>query len=160
MIDVIDNFLPPEKFYSLQKMFFSKTFPWFWGGEKVKGIDNYPYNWQMCHNFYQYSIPHSNQDIGSVIETLKPNAIHKIKANLTFYTPQVYEHGLHTDVEDFECTTAIYYLNTNDGYTIFEDGTKVESVANRIVKFPSFIKHSGTTCTNKRRRIVLNLNYF
>jgi len=159
VIKVIDNFLSPEKFDILQSMFFSKTFPWFWGDEKVRGIDNLN-NWQLSHNFYQYSIPYSNQDIGSVIETLNPNAIHKIKANLTFYTPKIYEYGFHTDVENFVCNTAIYYLNTNDGYTIFEEGDKVESVANRMIIFPSYMYHTGTTCTNKKRRIVLNLNYF
>ena len=30
---------------------------------------------------------------------------------------------------------AIFSLNTCDGYTKFKDGTKVESVANRIVIF-------------------------
>ena len=46
------------------------------------------------------------------------------------------------------------------GYTSFEDGTKVESVENRFVTFDSDIKHSGTTCTNQKVRLVLNINYF
>ena len=56
--------------------------------------------------------------------------------------------------------TSILYLNTNDGYTIFEDGTKIESVENRLVTFDSHIKHSGTSCTNQKVRLVLNMNYF
>ena len=56
-------------------------------------------------------------------------------------------------------TTGIYYVNTNDGYTVFEDGTKIDSVANRICIFPYYLKHSGTTCTNANRRIALNINY-
>ena len=55
--------------------------------------------------------------------------------------------------------TAILYINTNDGYTVFEDGTKIDSVANRICIFPYYLKHSGTTCTNANRRIALNINY-
>jgi len=156
---VIDNFLPTEKFGPLQEMFLSKSFPWYWGSEKVLGAPSF-YNYQLCHTFYENNVTMSNWDIRSVIETLKPNAIHRIKANLTLYTPEIYEYGLHTDVKEFECNTAVYYLNTNDGYTIFEDGAKVESVANRIVIFPSRMRHTGTTCTNAKRRIVLNLNFF
>ena len=51
-------------------------------------------------------------------------------------------------------------MNSNDGYTLFEDGTKVESVANRLVRFPASIKHTGTTCTNANRRVLINFNWF
>ena len=50
-------------------------------------------------------------------------------------------------------------MNTNNGYTEFEDGTKVESVANRFVSFPEKMKHRGTSCTDKKTRIVININY-
>ena len=74
-------------------------------------------------------------------------------------TSKIVEHGFHTDVQ-YKCKTGILYLNSNDGYTSFEDGTKVESVENRFVTFDSNIKHSGTTCTNQKVRLVLNINYF
>ena len=56
-------------------------------------------------------------------------------------------------------TTSIFYVNTNNGYTVFEDGTKVESVANRMLTFPSNLKHCGTSCTDKNIRSVINFNY-
>ena len=55
--------------------------------------------------------------------------------------------------------TAIFYINTNNGYTYFEDGQKIESIENRMVMFPSNIPHAGATCTDEDRRVVLNLNY-
>jgi len=73
----------------------------------------------------------------------------------------------HSDLNhDFEedvashWTTAILYMNTNNGYTKFEDGTKVESVANRMITFPANMKHSGTSCTDEKTRVVINFNYF
>ena len=57
-------------------------------------------------------------------------------------------------------TTSIFYVNTNNGYTKFEDGTKVESVANRMVTFPTNMKHTGTSCTDEKMRIVINFTYF
>ena len=59
-----------------------------------------------------------------------------------------------------QLTTSIFYVNTNNGYTKFEDGTKVESVANRMVIFPSNMKHIGTSCTDEKTRVVINFNYF
>jgi len=51
-------------------------------------------------------------------------------------------------------------MNTNNGYTKFEDGTKIESVANRMVFFSSNMKHTGTSCTDEKIRVVINFNYF
>ena len=56
--------------------------------------------------------------------------------------------------------TSIFYVNTNNGYTLFEDGTKVESVANRMLTFPTNMKHTGTSCTDSQTRIVINFNYY
>ncbi len=47
-----------------------------------------------------------------------------------------------------------------DGYTEFEDGTKVECVANRLVWFPSDIKHRGVSQLDTKVKSVINLNYF
>ena len=56
--------------------------------------------------------------------------------------------------------SAVYYLNTSDGYNLFEDGPKVNSVENRIVIFDSNMRHTGTSCTNESGRLVMNINYF
>ena len=56
-------------------------------------------------------------------------------------------------------TTAIFYINTNNGYTEFENGEKIESVANRLIMFPSNIKHRGVTQTDEQTRIMINFNF-
>ena len=50
-------------------------------------------------------------------------------------------------------------MNTNNGYTEFENGVKIESVANRLITFPAGMKHRGTSCTDKKIRVVINFNY-
>ena len=55
--------------------------------------------------------------------------------------------------------TSIFYLNTNNGYTYFEDGSKVKSIANRFVIFPCYMSHGGASCTDNDNRVVLNINY-
>ena len=55
--------------------------------------------------------------------------------------------------------TGIFYLNSNDGYTHFNGGKRVESVANRMVIFPRETMHSGTTSTTDHRKVI-NFNWF
>ena len=89
---------------------------------------------------------------------LKVCSIHRIKANLNLRTPKIIKHGFHRDGTG-SFMVAIYYVNTNDGYTEFEDGTQVESIENRLLVFDSSLKHTGTTCTNAKVRCVINFNY-
>lgn len=159
--EIIDNFLPEDIFRSIQSMFFRIDFPWFFCDVLYKmefsceELDNY----QFSHTFYNKNRLVSEWNIEPIIEYLKVNAIVRVKANLNPRTPKIIKHGFHTDNE-LNCKTAIYYVNTNNGFTEFEDGTMVESVENRVVVFNSNLLHTGTTCTDQKRRIVVNLNYF
>ena len=78
------------------------------------------------------------------------------------------ESQLHSDLEKNaptihkidQWTTAIFYINDGNGYTKLEDGTIVESKANTLLTFSSDTKHLGATCTDEKRRVLINLNYF
>jgi hypothetical protein len=93
-----------------------------------------------------------------IINLLNPLALIRVKANLLTKTNEIIKHGFHVD-QDFKCTTAIFYVNTNNGYTEFESGEKVYSEENKLVIFDTFLKHSGTTCTDTNERIVINFNF-
>ena len=165
-IKVIDNLLDEEYFKQLQNQFMSPEVPWVYADNVIGAEDlrcDPKYNYQFALNIYRDFSPQSQ-----AFEMLQPLVIHpklnvvglfSIKANMNIATEEIHEHGLHTDAM-FNCRTAVFFLNTNNGYTLFEDGTKVESVANRIVTFPSNMEHSGTSCTDEKRRLVINLNYF
>ena len=59
-----------------------------------------------------------------------------------------------------EMKTAVFYINTNDGYTEFENGVRVSSVANRVCIFDSNLNHRGTTHSEGgHQRVVVNFNY-
>lgn len=161
-----DNFLSENEFIELNKVLYSSNFPWFAGKvlhDNESIVDN-KYNFQLYHSFFLN--PTTTSNFLSVVEPLytKLNAgiLSRIKANLNPATDKNIEHGMHIDTQDENIakvqTTAVYYVNTNNGYTLFEDGTKINSVANRIVKFPSYMKHTGSTSTDTQR-IVINLNY-
>ena len=87
----------------------------------------------------------------------------RVKANLrTLYKGSQDNQGIyyHRDYEEVGCSTAIFYVTTNNGYTIFkETGEKVDCVANRLVKFDTKLEHAGISANDSKQRIVINFNY-
>ncbi len=161
-----DNFLKQEEFDKIQKLMGEPSpFPWFYADRIVfeDDVDKF----QFIHAFYDNHMPMSpfSNELDSIINIIQPFSIVKIRAKLLTRTPEIVESTFHVDIPLLEenlkqWTTSIFYINTNNGYTKFEDGTIVESVANRMLSFPANMKHCGTSCTNERRRIVINFNYF
>ena len=85
----------------------------------------------------------------------------KMKLNLNPRRSTIMEHGFHVDNDLPKAKTAVLYFNDNNGYTLFEKtGEKVYSKENRIVIFDNDLKHTGTTCTDKKRRVVMNINFY
>ena len=176
-ISVYDNYLDPRDFKKIQSvMMDDPDFPWNWCEHTVR--NQFQNDGTLLENNYQYVHIFMNKItlfenrlskyitiLQPLIELIGAVAWIRIKANANPRTEKIVISGFHQDVTErrlLECepTTAIFYLNTNDGYTIFEeDGTKVNSVANRICFFPHWMYHSCTTCTNANRRIALNLNF-
>ena len=164
MVKIEENFLDTNLFKNIQELFLSKQIPWMYGeilnehelNSNTSHLDNY----QFGHMLYTYDQPVSNhfQQIIPILNSINLSSVCKIKVNMNPRTSKRVKHGFHVDVP-FKCKTSILYLNTNDGYTLFEDGTKVESVENRLVTFDSHMKHTGTSCTNQRVRLVMNINY-
>ena len=83
----------------------------------------------------------------------------RIKCNLYPATETLREHAFHIDNKSSH-VAAIFSLNSCDGYTRFEDGTKVDSVANRLFFFDGGIPHSSTTTTNVPARFNINFNFY
>jgi hypothetical protein len=83
----------------------------------------------------------------------------RIKANFSAKTNELVEYGHHIDYKN--CMTSIFYVNSNDGYTIFKKNKKIiKSEENKFISFKSNLEHAGTTCTDENCRIVINFNYF
>ena len=160
-MEITDNFLDKETFKSIQDLMLNDSFDWYYTTSVTfeKVIRN---EFQFIHIFYQFGQPRKSYSvIHPIIKKINPFCLVRIKANLLTITPKIKEFDFHTDYKNKQnLTTAILYLNTCNGYTIFKDGTKVESVANRLLEFDSQLEHTGTTCTDKNVRAVINLNYF
>ena len=157
-MEVIDNFLSEDEFKNLRRYIASTEFPWYFG--KIL-TGNQSSEAQFVHTFYVNDTPtHTWPNVEFFRLKLNMASLVRIKVNLNPKTEtlKVYKDAFHIDYPDI--TTAVFYLNTCDGYTLFEDGTKVDSVENRIVIFDSNMRHTGTNCTNEVGRLVMNINYF
>ena len=168
MIDIKDNFLPIREFEQMHSELMAWNFPWY-ASKVVNGSDqNADYNMQFTHLFYERYSPVDDtiNILHPVLRIIQPISIFKIKANIMPNQGKIIEHGYHHDVTDSEfhpikdhMKTSILYMNTNNGFTKFEDGTIIESVANRFVTFPNHTEHTGTTTSDSDYRLVINFNY-
>jgi hypothetical protein len=156
----IDNFLNKEYFNLLNETFLNNMFPWYYQDNKVNINDN---QFQFTHLFYENNKENSPYlgILNDLFKKIELKTLIRAKLNLTTKRKEIEKFDFHIDT-DIKCNTAVLYLNTNNGKTIFEDEKllSVNSVENRIIIFPSHIKHAGTTHTDTNFRIVLNINYY
>ena len=159
---VIDNFLDKEYFDSLVTLFTADD-TMAWHLNRSLGLfseDGKTNLFYMSHLLYKNNVPLGPpfEKLGPLLEKLEIKALIRVKANLYPNTHILYEHPMHVDT-DFSHSAAIFSLNTCDGYTKLDDGTKIYSVANRILLFDASKTHCATTTTNVHARININMNY-
>ena len=168
-MQIIDDFMPEQWHRQLcENVIDNPYFPWF--DNRVLRQDNAvedKINQHFCHLLYKEREVKSHDFAFFVplFEQLNVDMIYRSQLNLTTCTSEIREFGYHIDNpldNDYMkyCKTAVYYINTCDGYTGFEDGRRVDSVANRLLLFPSDVMHTSTTTTSHRSRYVININYF
>jgi len=157
---IIDNFLPQDYFVHLQRIMTDHNFPWLYNAE-VANSGEIQDHFYFTHNLFQDFQPTSSifEEFVPFFKQLEMNAMVRARALLYVNQGRQIVHEKHIDFK-FPHKTAVFYMNTNNGYTEFEDGTKVESVENRIVFFDGSIPHNSSTCTDQKIRVVVSLNYF
>ena len=158
--EVIDDFIPDYTNDHIFKVLSSNRFPWYISHKVSDGNDEY-WNSQYFHFLYRNDSNHKSEYyslVDSIIKKLDPAIILRIKVNSTAYTKDIIKFPPHTDTP-YKAKTCVYYVNDNNGYTYFMDGSKVYSKARRLVRFDSHHRHSGTTHSDARYRFVININY-
>ena len=172
-VQIRDNVLTGEELKNLQDAMLldsaqnNRTIPWgisnmYESGKNRMCEENEAFFW--THTFHDRQRVESKyfDILFPLLDKINPKALVRIRANCNTITDRIIEHGYHTDIPpESNCNTSIFYVNTNNGYTLFEeDGSKVHSVANRLCTFPCSVRHSSTTATDVTQRVVINFNYF
>ena len=176
--DIIENFLPEYQCKSLEDTVLSSDFPWYFNSKlnvTEKNVikpktRNYLGNYYFYHYAYLRENPSNSRYLDAFTSILNKLSIpldnvDRIKVNLYPRTNQLVHHLSHQDYtsknqQRFGMRTALYYVNTNNGFTKF-DGTfkRVKSKRNRIVLFDGSNPHHSTTTTDVNYRISVNYDY-
>ena len=161
---IIDNFLEKETFYKFKEVVFNGNVNWFFKEHQSSDEDKKNDPGFFSLNFFgNFSSDFIGFDyfLLKIYEKLNCKALVQSRANL--YVKQAENNKLffHKDFE-FECNTAIFYMNTNNGGTILgrKENIKIDSIENRILIFNSQIAHSVKYPTDVQRRVIININYF
>jgi len=160
LIKIIDNVLPQQIADGIDNLLTSNSFPWFFMPCVVNPGDRSSGQY-MIHIVYDKHKVNSDfyETIEPLIELINPRSLVRIKANLYPIADKIVEHGFHVDYDWSDIHTAIYYVNSNNGYTALEDGTKIESIKNRLVTLDPLVYHTSSTSTTNAR-ITINFNWF
>lgn len=155
---IIDNFLPTEYFKNIQSLLLSPRLEWYYKDYSANqnGDDGHSF----VHVFWNQGKQVSNlfQEFHLFLQHLKVKHLMQLRANMFIRDSKSNESNYHIDFNNTNNTTAILYINTNNGYTLLEK-EKVESIENRLLFFPVNVKHAAVRQTDTSRRIVLNINY-
>jgi hypothetical protein len=156
---VIDNFLPEEDFKILQKIVMGKTIPWYFAKETNFGAKQLS-DFYFCHTLYNCNPVSDYYEVfvNKLISKLDLFALRRVKLNCYPWSEKLIEHKLHIDYPE-KHKALILYFNTCNGFTMFENNTKIESVENRGLLFDGSKKHRSTNCTNDKARFNININY-
>ena len=149
---VNDDFLSQQDFETIRNEITTTEFQWSFS-QYVDSPNEEPTPGQFVHTAYYGSAPCSDfyNQLAPILERrLNCCCLYRIKLNLQPRLPEPFTYMFHSDLShDFEedvashWTTAILYINTNNGYTEFENGEKVNSVANRLMIFDGLEKSTG-----------------
>lgn len=156
---IIDNYLEKSIFEKIENILMGNNFPWFYSPHisDDKDVGDYFY----FHKLYNENNQTSNffNDIAiPLLGGLKFKKIIRIKINAYQKKLKILEHGFHTDYEEPH-KVALFYLNTNNGYTLFKNGKKIESKANRILLFDGSQEHKSASQTDTNLRVTIVINY-
>ena len=155
-MNIFDNFINKKECKNINEMFLSKNFPWYYSKDQTNSKDTS----FMFHIFYRENQvnTHHYDLIEPILNKLNPKKILHIRANLCFKRPSKCDWHVDKLTQDLKHKTAIYYVNTNNGYTLFKN-KKVNCEKNKIVIFDADQKHKAKIQTNTDTRMVININY-
>ena len=167
-IEIVDNFLSSYNSNILMDTFSGKRygagiFQWAFCNDMnyESYLGNYYFNHVLVVN-YEVIDSHWMPLFIPLLDKLKIalSNVYRLKVNLYTRTQRRVHHSSHKDYTSNEgFRTALYYVNTNNGVTIFDGKRTVKSIENRIALFDGSNKHHSTTPTDCNYRCSINIDY-
>ena len=159
-MEIINNFIENKSiFENLKNTILKGNFEWYYD-DFITSPGHDQGDFYLAHNFFSYNKQqsgHFNQILSPILGRLKYNYIIRAKANAYTRKEKHYFHGWHTD-DNQEHQVALFFVNTNNGRTEFENGKIVESKENTLLLFNGNIKHRSVSQTDENLRVTININ--
>lgn len=155
---LIPNFLNEDIFKQLQGLLLSHEFPYYYLGHTGSKHDKSDFYFEhMLYDNQQQTSPSFHNLLMPIIGQMNYNLL--IRAKINMYTKKDKEIYTDMHVDHFiPHQVALFAFNTNNGFTAFEDGEKIPSVANQLAIFDGSRKHCSVAQTDENLRINLNIN--
>jgi hypothetical protein len=160
MRKIINNFLPDNTFEEIKNnILYSENFSWGYN-KSVAFPDDEDGDFYFNHILYEQEKPQSfwcHKILNPLLGALQFNNIIRARVNLYTRKTEQIPNEFHRDVH-LRHTVALFSINTNNGYTLFKDGTKYQSVANSIIIFDGRYEHASVPQTDEKIRVNININ--
>ena len=159
---IYKNFLPKKTFKEIQDFMLSPRMPWFYNDAVALRSDREFMFFHLFHHSYEVNTTPEIFEgiINPIIKKLKITKDILIRAKANWYTNQHkhVKHEYHID-QHKKHKVCLLSINTNNGYTEFENGTKFSSIENQAIVFDGETPHRSVTQTDQNMRVNINLNF-
>ena len=166
-VQIFNNFLDQEVFLEIKKFIMSPRCQWRYVNyiAHKDGRDNdndgyFVHSFKDCHpQTFEDRYPESPHFplIVKILDKIKYQNILRIRSSLYPRRDVQKPDPFHIDY-DFPHKVCIFYVNTNNGYTMFENGEKIPSVENQLATFDGNEKHCSVVQTDTSARYIVNIN--
>ena len=161
----IQNYLNQKDFIKIKNYFSTENIGWFYEKEQTYTKEDQ----RKDASFFTHGIWRNNKITASafvyqlrepIIKKIKPRKILRIKANLLINRRIQTACNFHVD-DDIKHKVAIYYINTNNGFTLLDPikRKEIKCEENKLLIFDGKILHSAVAQTDTDQRLVVNFNY-
>ena len=156
---VINNFLKnKEVFKDIQNTLLGINFPYYYHDSTARLADKSDY-------FFSHTLYQDNKQISSYFNRILIPIIghleytYLLRAKINCYTKKAthIKTSMHVDLPR-KHTVALFSVNTNNGYTLFENGEKALSVENQLITFDGSLKHCSVAQTDENLRVNINID--
>ena len=158
-MEIIKNFIQDkELFNNIKTTLMGCEFPYYYF-DCISG-DHDTTDYFFGHTLYAYHGEKSDFFDRICIPLLdRIQFTYLIRAKINCYTkkPKPIKTGMHVDFAE-KHRVALFSVNTNNGYTLFENGEKIKSVENQLAIFDGALKHCSVAQTDTNVRVNINLN--
>jgi|TARA_R100000081_G_C4735159_1_gene125662 hypothetical protein len=153
-----DNHLSEKDMIWLEDLLLSENFPYYYQSNITENDNEFMFAHTLITGSYSNS-DYAETIVSKLMEKIPHEQIIRAKVNFYPKTNEIVKHNYHTDRDNYPVKAALFYVNSNDGYTEFENDDIISSNRNRMLLFNGSERHRSTTCTNANARVNININY-